>query len=147
MVNTKITQLQVTYKICNQFDIGLKATNAKLSQKWSEVKKCTRVQISSMMLCCVKYSMHPYLATVSSLSKKSPSTIEISSMMRCLHFFHCWATCGLEASSTQFSMGALPDPIPTCRNNRRRLINKKINKRYHQYLCIFLMFKKLPQRT
>ena len=30
-INTKITQLQVTYKIRNQFDIGLKGINAKLS--------------------------------------------------------------------------------------------------------------------
>ena len=46
---TKITQLQVTYKIHNQFDIGLKATSAKLSRKWSEVTKCIGVQVSQLM--------------------------------------------------------------------------------------------------
>ena len=38
-INSKITKLQVTYKIRNQFDIGLNATYAKLSGKWNEVPK------------------------------------------------------------------------------------------------------------
>ena len=41
-----INTVQVTYKIRNQFDIGLKATNAKLSWKWSEVTKCIGVHVS-----------------------------------------------------------------------------------------------------
>ena len=46
---TKITQLQATYKIHNQFDIGLKATYAKLSRKWSKVTKCIGVQVSQLI--------------------------------------------------------------------------------------------------
>lgn len=34
------------------------------------------------------------LAMVSNLSKKSPSIIEISSIIRCWHFFHCLNTAG-----------------------------------------------------
>ena len=49
MIYTKIMQLQVNYKICNQLDIGLKATNAKLLRKWSEVTKCIGVQDSQLI--------------------------------------------------------------------------------------------------
>jgi len=58
-----------------------------------------------------------YLATVSSLSKKSPSTIEISSIMRWWHFLHCWATCVRDASCIHCSKLPWPDPIPAATNN------------------------------
>ena len=53
-----------------------------------------------------------YRATISNLSKSSPSTIEISSMIKCLHRLHCCAIWGLEASSMHCSTGALPEPMP-----------------------------------
>ena len=43
MINSKITDLEVAYEICNQFDIGLNATYAKLSGKWNEVPKWSGV--------------------------------------------------------------------------------------------------------
>ena len=42
-IDSKITQLRVTYKIHNQLDIGLNATNANLSGKWNEVPKWSGV--------------------------------------------------------------------------------------------------------
>ena len=70
MISIKIMQLEVTYKIRNQFDIGFKcikimqlgvtykvrnqfhilnATGAKLSQKRSKVTKCIGVQVSQQI--------------------------------------------------------------------------------------------------
>ena len=49
MIAIEITQLEVTYKIRNQFDIGLKETSAKLSWKRSEVTKCIGVQVSLLI--------------------------------------------------------------------------------------------------
>lgn len=51
-------------------------------------------------------------ATASSLSKKLESTIEISSMIKCLQRLHCWARPGRSASSIHCVRGALPLPIP-----------------------------------
>ena len=49
MLNSKITQLQVAYEICNQFDCGLNATYAKLSGKWNEVPKWSEVTVSQLI--------------------------------------------------------------------------------------------------
>ena len=51
MIIAKVKQLQVTHKICNQFNIhfGLKATYDKLSWKWSEVMNCIEVQFSQLI--------------------------------------------------------------------------------------------------
>ena len=54
----------------------------------------------------------PHLATASSFLKYSPSTIEISSTIRCLHFRHCCAIVFLLASSTHLEMTACPVAIP-----------------------------------
>ena len=48
-IQIKITQQHATYKIRNQFDIGLKATDAKLSRKWSEITKCIGVPVSQLI--------------------------------------------------------------------------------------------------
>ena len=44
-------QQQVNYKtrITNQFDISLKATNTKLSQKLNEVPKSSEVEVSQLI--------------------------------------------------------------------------------------------------
>ena len=41
-----IKKLKANYKIRNQFDHSLNPTNAKLSRKWSKVRKCIGVQVS-----------------------------------------------------------------------------------------------------
>ena len=48
-IDKKITKLQVTYKIRNQFDIGLDATYAKLSGKWNEIPKWSGVTVSQLI--------------------------------------------------------------------------------------------------
>ena len=48
-ISSKITQLHVAYEIRNQFDIGLNATYAKLSGKWSEVPKWSGVTVSQLI--------------------------------------------------------------------------------------------------
>lgn len=53
-----------------------------------------------------------HLATASSLSKKLPSTIEISSIIKCWQASQCWRTPGLSASWIHCSSGAFPEPIP-----------------------------------
>ena len=96
--------------------------------------------ISGLSRIRVKEVVVYHLATVSSLSKKSPSTIEISSIIRCLHFFHCWATWALEASSTQFSIAALPEPIPG------KLSGLPLQRQCSLYKCTGLFRKQLSQR-
>ena len=49
VIDSKITYLQVAYEIRNQFDIGLNATYAKLSGKWNEVQKWSRVTVSQLI--------------------------------------------------------------------------------------------------
>lgn len=61
-----------------------------------------------------------HLATASSLSKNSPSTIEISSMTRCWQFSHCVRTPDLWASSMHWCRGAFPEPIPAKIWGRKR---------------------------
>ena len=46
---SKITKLQVTYEIRNEFDIGLNATYAKLSGKWNEVPKWSGVTVNQLI--------------------------------------------------------------------------------------------------
>ena len=48
-VNSKVTYLQVAYKIRHHFDIGLNATYAKLSGKWNEVPKWSGVTVSQLI--------------------------------------------------------------------------------------------------
>ena len=48
-IDSKITQLRVTYKIHNQLDIGLNASNASLSGKWNEVPKWSGVTVSQLI--------------------------------------------------------------------------------------------------
>ncbi len=58
-----------------------------------------------------------HLATASSLSKNSASTIEISSITRCLQDVQCCSTPGRWASSIHCSRGAEPEPIPDNKKN------------------------------
>lgn len=60
--------------------------------------------------------MTTHLATASNLSKNLPSTIEISSIIKCWQLNQCWRTPVLWANSIHWSSGAFPEPIP---NERR----------------------------
>lgn len=130
---------------CHQMaqEISSQTWNNQICLILPDIKNDTHTQLPdviSLMLFMVPsvrivHFLKSHLATASSLSKNWASTMETSSMIRCLQLVQCCSTPGLWASWMHCSREAEPEPIPGKRTRGRNVNRGTKGSMNEQHTC------------